>query len=130
MKGNFILIFNLNKLETFAGDNDVKLIWLLYKWYRDKDCIPRKGDKFVLIKPLTGGSSFLTNPEPLLLDKITDPIYIAQYIKLAGRRDLFMYKQYRVTQLDISFFPDINLENIKYNPLIQVSGNKIHFKYE
>lgn len=130
MEGSFILIFDLNKLEEYADGNDVKMLWLLHKWYRDKDTVPRRGDKYFLRGPLSGGSSFLINPAPILLDKTTDPIYLAQYVKLAARRDLTMYKQFHATYLDISFYPDINLQNIKYNPLLDIKSNVINFKYE
>lgn len=128
LKGKNILKFNLKDLEVLSGGSDVKLIWLLYKWMRDGNTIPRKGDKFLLKKPLFG-NSFLLNPEPLF-DKTLDTVYVAQYIKLAGRRDILLYEQYGLTSLLLSFYIDINTENIKYNPLINITEKEITFKFE
>ncbi len=102
----------------------------MYKWWRDRDIIYRRNDQFKLLRPLTGGSSFLLNPDGILLDKTTEPAYITQYIKLAGRRDLFLYKQYEMITLPLSYFTDINLTNIKTNPLLTITNTEIHFKYE
>ncbi len=125
-----ILKFNLIILEELAEGNDTKFNWLLYKWWRDRDIIYRRNDQFKLLRPLTGGSSFLLNPDGILLDKTTEPAYITQYIKLAGRRDLFLYKQYEMITLPLSYFTDINLTNIKTNPLLTITNTEIHFKYE
>lgn len=111
-----------------SGGSDVKLVWLLYKWMRDKNTIPRKGDKYVLKKRLAG-SSFLINPEPLF-EKSLDPIYVAQYIKLAGRRDIVLYEQYGTLSLLLSFYTDINFDNIKHNPLLNITEEEITFKFE
>lgn len=75
------------------------------------------------------GHSFLLDAASLFSDT-SDIAYKAQYIRLAGRRDYSLYKLYRVTYLDLSYFKDIDLDAIKHNPLLTITQNKIYFKYE
>jgi hypothetical protein len=75
------------------------------------------------------GHSFLLDAASLFNDP-TDIAFKAQYIRLAGRRDYSLYKLYRVTYLDLTFFKDIDLDTIALNPLLDIKQNKIHFKYE
>lgn len=100
------------------------------KWNRDHDTVKRRGDLFILKKPLLPGTSFLINPDKLFKDKITDPVYIAQYIKLAAKRDMTLYKLYGVTSLLTSYFIDLNIDNIKHNPLLKITDTEIQFKHE
>lgn len=127
---NSILLFNLHTLEALAKGDDKKLVWILYKWNRDKDIIQRYKDKYTLSKPLGPGSSYLINPSPIFKDKRTEPQYLAQYIKLAARRDLTLYKLYGLKSLLRSYFIDLNIENIKHNPLLEITPTEINFKYE
>jgi hypothetical protein len=77
------------------------------------------------------GNSFLINPEPLFkIKKSVDILYIIQYIKLAAKRDYSLYKYYGVKSLQLSYFPDINLEVIKTNPLLKITPTEIFFAYE
>ncbi len=76
------------------------------------------------------GQSFLLNPDELLNDRRTDPSYIVQYIKLAARRDYAMYKLYNITYLDLTYYPDIDRSKISHNPLLNIAGDKLFFKYE
>lgn len=76
------------------------------------------------------GESFLLNPDNLFNDRSTDPLFVYQYITLAARRDYAMYILYGAKYLDLSYYPDLQLDKIKYNPLLKIAGNKLHFKYE
>lgn len=125
---NKILLFNVQKLETMAESNDRKFVWLLYKWWRDKDIIRRRNDPFTLTEHLSG-TSFLTNAEDLFRNA-KEAAYMVQYIKLAGRRDLFLYNTYNTITLPLSYYSDLNLENLKRNPLLNIVGDNIHFKFE
>ena len=78
--------------------------------------------------PLTG-NSFLLFPEPLFIDN-TDILYLVQYIKLAALRDWNLYKQYKYKSLQTSFFPDLNYDAIRSNPLLKITPTQITFKYE
>ena len=75
------------------------------------------------------GHSFILNAASLFQDTC-DIAHKSQYIRLAGRRDYSLYKLYRVTYLDLSYFKDIDLDAIKHNPLLTITDNKIYFKYE
>ena len=118
--------FNLENLEKDSCNNSEKFVTLLKNFYTGK--LPRKYDKYKSRVRLTG-SSFLLNPAPLFKSKV-DIAYIVQYIKLAARRDYTLYKHYKVTSLQLSYYPDINLVAIKTNPLLSITGSEIHFLYE
>lgn len=123
------LFFNLQLLEQRTSCNPKQLVETL-RLHFQKKTIPRNSKQ--LVKPLKNmvGSSFLLNPDLLFADKITDISYIAQYIRLAGRRDYTTYKLYGHKYLDLSFFLDIDVNSIKTNPLLNITENKIYFKYE
>jgi hypothetical protein len=120
------LFFNLSNLEKEARSDNERFITLLRNFYYKK---PPKNIRLIP-KSNLHGPSFLLNPEPLL-DGSKVPIeYIVQYIKLAARRDYFLYKQFGVKTLDLSFFPDLNYTVIRYNPILKIKNNQIHFYYE
>ena len=76
------------------------------------------------------GDSYLLNPVPLLLDKSVSIVHKVQYIRLAAKRSYADYAFTNVKSLDRSFFPDLILDNIKHNPLLQITQTEIIFKYE
>jgi hypothetical protein len=123
------LFFNLQSLEENTLCNPKQLVETLRLHFKNKT-IPRNSRQ--LVKPLKNivGSSFILNPSPIFADKTTDISYIAQYIRLAGRRDYTNYKIYGHKYLDLSFFLDIDVDSIKTNPLLKITQNKIYFKYE
>jgi hypothetical protein len=41
-----------------------------------------------------------------------------------------LYKLYKVTHLDLSYFKDLDLDTLAHNPLLKITQNKIYFKYE
>jgi len=112
-----VFTFNLAKLESMANSSQVQLVELLEDYY--------KGFKYKL-----SGSSYLINPGQLFFDRNIDILFKAQYIRLAGRRSYQQYKNLGYKHLDLSYFPDLNLQAIKYNPLLITENNKIYFKYE
>lgn len=127
----FIVIFSLQKLQAQAGNDPKKFLFFLYKWYKTKNTVKMRKDSYVMKYPLTGGSSFLVNPDPLFtLAKTVDILHIVQYVVLAAHRDLLLYKQFNITTLPLSYFPDLDLENLKSNPLLEVTNSEIKFKYE
>lgn len=75
------------------------------------------------------GSSYLLNFDDLL-HHVGDTLWKGQYIRLAARRDYMLYKMYRAKYLDLSYFPDIDINAIKHNPLLEIVGNKLYFKFE
>lgn len=124
-----ILFFNLSVLEAETLGNPKQMVEKLRLFYTKKQ-IPKNG--YTKVKPIRNliGNSYLINPDGFFADNITDIIYKSQYIQLAGRRDYSLYKLFNVKYLDLSYFKDIDLDNIKTNPLINITQNKIYFKYE
>lgn len=124
-----ILFFNLSVLEAETLGNPKQMVEKLRLFYTKKQ-IPK--NSYSKVKPIRNliGNSYLINPDGFFADNITDIIYKSQYIQLAGRRDYSSYKLYNVKYLDLSYFKDIDLDNIKTNPLITITQNKIYFKYE
>jgi hypothetical protein len=123
------LFFNLSLLESETHCDSTKLVETLRLHFIRKS-IPK--NQYSKIKPIFNlkGNSFLINPALLFTDTSTDIVHKAQYIRLAGRRNYAIYKHYGYTYLDLSFYSDIDLNAIKSNPLLKITENKIHFKYE
>jgi hypothetical protein len=123
------LFFNLEVLEREAAGDPDKFLALLT--YHHRGSIPLSSkSKYKPSKTSLKGSSYLLNPDPVLNLENIDTGYRTQYIRLAGRRDWFLYKTYGVITLDRSFFPDLLIDKIKSNPLLIIETNLIKFKYE
>ncbi len=124
-----MIFFNMQILEEQSLCNNAKMLALLTHHY-NKKTIPSKYDKFPPSKKPLHGHSFLVNPRDFLADKNTDIIYKIQYLKLASMRDYLLYRQYGYKALQTSFYPDLNWENIKHNPLLVITPTEIKFIYE
>jgi len=124
------LFFNIEVLEKETDGDSEYLIFALERWYK-KHTIPINArQKYKPLKKSLSGSSFLLNPDKFFKDRNTDVMFRVQYLKLAARRDYTLYKLYGLKSLDLSFFPNINLQLIEANPLLSIIKNNIHFKYE
>jgi hypothetical protein len=117
MRQRKLLKFDLYKLKKLAGENPKKLVDLLQNHCR-------------ILNPKIIGSNFLLNPNEFFLDRSIDILYKAQYIELAGRRSYQQYTDLGYKHLDLTYYPDLNKNAIKYNPIITIENNKIYFKYE
>lgn len=122
------LFFNLDLLEAESGCDPSLMLSMLEYHYRGKTVPKNARDKILKYRNLSG-YSFLLDAQSLFKDT-SDIIYKSQYVRLAGRRDYNQYKLYNLTHLDLSYFKDINLDSIKYNPLLTIQNNTINFKYE
>lgn len=122
------LFFNLDLLDAQAGQDSEKFMALLEYHYSKR--LPSKYSKYKPSRVSLAGYSFLLNPRPLFVDQTTDILYKIQYVKLAARRDWNLYKQYKYQALQTSFFPDLNYDAIKQNPLLKITQSEIYFKYE
>lgn len=123
------LFFNLHNLELQAADDPKKFLALLEYHYTGS--IPkRKNVKYKPSRLPMHGFSFMLNPAPIFDTKDIDIGYLVQYVKLAGRRDYALYNFNKVISLDLSYFPDLDREAIKTNPLLKVINNSLHFKFE
>jgi len=65
-----------------------------------------------------------------ILDDIKAQLCTRYSVKFQGKHNYAIYKYYGYTYLDLSFYSDIDLNAIKSNPLLKITENKIHFKYE
>jgi hypothetical protein len=116
-------------LEADTLGNPRQMVEKLRLFYTKKHLPKNSYSKVKPIRNLTG-SSYILNAAEFFADNITDIIYKSQYIQLAGRRDYSLYKLFNQKYLDLSYFKDIDIDNIKTNPLITITQNKIYFKYE
>jgi hypothetical protein len=116
------LFFNLDILHKKAKGDPFKIVQLLSKYYLEKS-------NNTYISTDLKGKGFLINPKELFSSKEND-VYKAQYIILASKRDYFLYNKYGITNLQLSYYPDINIEKIKYNPLLIITETEISFLYE
>lgn len=123
------IFFNLENMEKEAGGDHVKLLRIFDAFLHKK--LPGRYNSVPRTKLKLTGDSFLLNPEPLLeyIGK-TDIAYIIQYLKLAAKRDYTLYKLYGVTGLLISYYPDIDLNKIRHNPLLEITETEIKFLFE
>jgi hypothetical protein len=121
------LFFNLDLLETETNCDPKLMLSMLERHFTGK-LMPKNRHDRVITRSLVG-HSFLLDAASLFSDT-SDIAYKTQYIRLAGRRDYSLYKLYRVTYLDLSYYKDIDLDAIKHNPLLNIQQNKIYFKYE
>ena len=121
------LFFNLTYLEEISKGNP-KIFLSILKSYYNKE-LPNK-HRIKYNKDKLKGSSFLLNPKSLFHKSNIDVSYIVQYVILAAKRDYFLYSQYRIKSLNLSFYPDLDLSKIKTNPLLKITSNEIFFLYE
>ena len=122
------LFFNLQTLEAQSCNDSYKFMAMLEYHYSKR--LPSKYSKYKPSKVSLSGGSYLLNPLGLFEDKSTDILYKLQYVKLAGRRDYSLYKLYQYKALQLSYYPDLVLESIKHNPLLNITQSEITFKYE
>jgi hypothetical protein len=124
------LFFNILVLEQETScDPDYMLQALRFHWQK-RTIAKHKHSVYKPIKKSLAGSSFLLNPESFFTDKTTDIRYLAQYLRLAARRDYSLYKSHRLKYLDLTYFTDLNLSALDSNPLLEITNKQIKFKYE
>lgn len=125
-----ILFWNLSILEEDTLCDPEYLVVALYKFYKGVRYSKNIKEKHKPLTRLCAGSSFLLNPEGFFNNKTADIGYRAQYIRLAGRRDFTTYKAYGIRSLDLTLYPDLDLAQLKSNPLLTIANKQIYFKYE
>ena len=116
------LFFNEKLLLKKAKGNPDKLVELLETYYKQKT-----NKQYISIN--LSGNSFILNPQDLF-NCSSNTIYKSQYIILAAKRDYYLYSTYKITSLQLSFFPDLNIDKIKTNPLLTINKTEIKLKYE
>lgn len=125
-----ILFYNIDLLEKETKGDPYYMVVALQRWF-NKDLVPKNAkEKYKPLSKSLHGSSFLSKPEPFFDDTTTDIIWRIQYLKVAAKRDYTLYKLYRLTNLDRTFVPDLNINAIQANPLLIITNKNIYFKYE
>lgn len=124
------LFFDLQILEEDTSCDPIYLVIALHKFYKGQRFPKNAKETHKPLRRLKAGTSFLLNPAEIFDDKGSDPIHKAQYIRLAGRRDYLLYKQYGIKSLDLTLYPDLDLAAIRSNPLLTIANKQLHFKYE
>lgn len=124
------LFFNILVLEQETkSDPDYMMQALRFHWQK-RTIAKNKHSVYKPIQKSLAGSSFMLNPTDFFTDKTTDIRYLAQYLRLCGRRDYLLYKSHRIKYLDLTYFSDLNLPALESNPLLEISNKQIKFKYE
>lgn len=119
------MFFNLETLQKQSRGDINLALRMLENWYFNK--LPKNTlDSKNFSKVSLYGDSFILHPQRLFCAKV-DPNYKGQYLILAAKRDYTFYKLYGVEYLDLSYFPDLNLDKIKHNPLLRIEDNKLIF---
>ena len=124
------LFFNILVLEQETlCDPDYLVQALKFHWQK-RTIAKHKHSVYKPIQKSLAGSSFLLNPTDFFKDKTTDIRYLAQYLRLCGRRDYSLFKSHRIKYLDLSYFSDLNIPALESNPLLEITNKQIKFKYE
>jgi hypothetical protein len=117
------LFYNWKTVETESKGNPFSAVEILTKLLNGRIL------KYGLLRRLKG-SSFLLNPIKILSEKSVDILYVYQYLILASQRDYSLYHLYGIKSLPLSYYPELRLDSIKTNPLLEVTKTDILFKYE
>lgn len=121
------LFFDIQKLEKQAKGSDLKFLEILENHYQISSLKKSSFKKFKSIN----GTSYLLNPQALFtLSRSIDISYIVQYVRLASKRLYNDYAMFNEIGLNITFYPDIDLNLLKYNPLLKITNKYIYFKFE
>jgi hypothetical protein len=118
-----IFFFNYPNAKVLTKQDPTKLLKLLVQHYNHKVL-----DLNIVNK--LKGSNFLLNLIDLVEDKTVDILHKYQYLELSAMRRYSDYKYYGFSGIDLSLYPDIDIEKIKHNKLLTVINNAINFKYE
>ena len=122
------LFFNIETLERLSCNDPMKFLALLEMHWK-KITIPSRKYKYTPASVPLHGSSFILNPHALFISNV-DPLFKVQFIKLAAKRDYALYKLHGYKDLQLSYFPDLLIDVIKQNPLLEVTKTEIKFKQE
>lgn len=124
------LFFNLKILEQDTQCDAEYIVEALHKFYLGVTIPKNVHEKYKPLRRLRAGSSFLLKPEPFFKNVGIDSAYRAQYIRLAGLRNYGLYKTHGIKSVDLTLYPDVDLQKIKSNPLLIIANKQIKFIHE
>lgn len=123
------IFFNFDNLIKEAKNDTRRFLSLLNILYHKK--LPSKKSGIRIINSNLNGKSYILNLKDILeVANTVDSSYIIQYVELCSKRDYNLYRLYNYKNLQLSMYPDLNLEVIKHNPLLNITNTEIQFKYE
>jgi hypothetical protein len=117
MDKEITLFFSWSSLLRLGKHTPAKVVALLREHHKSRK------DKLM-------GLSFLLSPSGILSDNTTDILFVYQYILIAARRDYALYNLYGLKSLPLSYNPDLKIDSLKTNPLLEVTKSEIHLKHE
>ncbi len=122
------MFFDIKTLQKESKNSPVKMIKMLENWYLNK--LPKNKRMMENFSKVSlKGDSFILQPLALFSAQV-DVNYKVQYLILIAKRDYMFYLLYGVKYLDLSYFPDLDINKIRGNPLMEVVNNKLYFKLE
>jgi hypothetical protein len=124
------LFFNFNVLLRDTLGEPEYMVEALRKFYLGITIPKNNHEKYKPLTRLKAGSSFLLQPKPFFNNTGIDSAYRAQYIRLAALRNYGLYKTYGIKSVDLTLYPDIDLNKIKSNPLLIIANKQIKFIHE
>lgn len=120
------MFFDIDILTKQCKGDSITMLKMLENYYFKK--IPRSSkDVYGFAKVRLKGYTWLPNPEKLFSSK-ADIRYKRQYLILRSKVNILMINEYGLDILDLSFYPDIDKESIRHNPLIEIKNNVLYFK--
>lgn len=122
------LFFNLSKLEKATKSDPIYIVEALKMHYNSNRLLNSRKSKYKAVPDL-GGRSFILNPHALFSSN-ADILFKVQYIRLAALRNYLDVRLSNIRYLDLSMYPEINLNIISSNPLLSIKNNKIYFEFE
>jgi hypothetical protein len=126
-----MIFYNWKKIREETNGKVGDIVSVLYiLTYRKDPPINRNDRRFKYWTKSFYGTSFLLNPEPLLIQRNRySDVEIAQYAGIASLRNYFDYRSKKDTTLDLLHYTGKE-EILIQNRLLYVENDRIHFKFE
>ncbi len=120
---NRLVIFNYSRLQSEAvrlkTNSIVLLKALLYMSKNTKEEHLRVNAR---VRGIFEGHNFLLNPKGLI-DAPQDLAYKLMYLQLTSLRSYTNYKLFKYRHVELDLWPDMELDLVRLNPLVEVIGN-------
>ena len=125
-----MILFEWDKVLRHSKYKNAEIVFII--WYITYKPIARYATDYRVLRYREidwRGNSFIKNPELLLKnEKKYTKVELGQYIALAARRN---YAEYKTTgNLGLSVLMVDDLEPLRKNRLLTITGTEVLFKYE
>jgi hypothetical protein len=123
-----LIRYDWNKLREYPIDTTLKVLFALTNTKLLKE---QTREVLYPISKFRNSSSFLINPEGLILDrKKYTSAEIFLYLELASQRSYIKYKRYGSIRLPKHYINDNIKDSIIFNNALDMTNEEIIFKYE